>query len=74
MKIIDNRKEIVPLTHIEQGEFFEKDNQIFLKLYGGIHNRQQEINVFCITNKMIQPMKTQAMVTPLPHTTIVIDR
>lgn len=74
MVIEDNRKEKVPLTHLQQGDFFERDGRIFIKLYGDVYNRQEEMDVFCISNKMIQPMKSQAMVTPLPYIRIVIER
>lgn len=74
MIIEDNRKEIVPLTHIQQGDFFEKDNQIFIKLYGDVYNRQEEMDVFCVSTKMVQPMKTSARVISLPYIRIVIER
>jgi len=75
MEIIDRRKgrKLVPLTEIEQGEFFEKDGRIFLRLYGGIYNRQQEMNVFCMSTKMVQAMSTQALVIPLPDVKIIIE-
>jgi hypothetical protein len=74
MIIEDNRKEKVHLTHIEQGDFFEKDGRIFIKLYGGVYNRQEEMDVFCVSNKMIQPMNSHTFVTPLPYIRIVIER
>lgn len=74
MIIEDKRKEIVPLTHIEQGDFFEKDGRIFIKLYGDVYNRQEEMDVFCVSTKMVQPMKSCAKVTPLPYVRIIIER
>ena len=74
MEIIDKRKgKLVYLKEIEQGEFFEKDGRIFLKLYGGIYNRQQEMNVFCMSTKMVHPMNTQALVVPLSDVKIIIE-
>lgn len=73
MEIIDKRKgKLVHLTEIEQGEFFEIDGRIFLKLHGGIYNRQQGMEVFCMSTKMVQPMSTQALVIPLPDVKIII--
>lgn len=75
MEIIDKRKgRLVTLPEIDQGEFFEKDGRIFLKLYGGIYNRQTEMQVFCMSTKMIQPMNTQAWVVPLPNIKIIIEK
>lgn len=75
MEIIDKRKgELVSLKEIEQGEFFEKDSQIFLKLHGGIYNRQVEMQVFCMSTKMVHPMSTQVLVVPLPDVKIIIEK
>ncbi len=64
----------VPLTHIGQGDFFEKDGQVFLRLYSSLYNYHKEMDVFCISNKMIQPMNSHTFVTPLPYIRIVIER
>jgi hypothetical protein len=74
MIIEDKRTEPVALAVIEQGGFFEKDGQIFLRVYDSLYNYSRYMDVFCITTKMMCPMSMRTLVIPLPHVKIVIEK
>ena len=73
MEIIDKRTEPVALAVIEQGGFFEKDGQIFLRIYNSLYNYGRDMDVFCITTKTMCPMNTRTLVIPLPDIKIIIE-